>query len=151
MAGLGVGEYVGLRAKLYDGVNDGNLVFDRDGWARVGDVGALQKLATIEETTTNGWLMKYNAATLRLEGFNPSLLPVSTATQNALDLKANLSGGNSFSGTQSFASYFGLTDVFFYRNAAGSFEINNGTAGTLRDIKLRSLYADKIIPILLTP
>ena len=87
IAGLGVGEVTGLRAKLYDGVNDGHLVFDRDGWARVGDVGSLQKLATIEETTTDGWLMKYNASTLRLEGFNPLSLPISTATQTALNAK----------------------------------------------------------------
>ena len=92
VAGLGVGEVTGLRAKLYDGVNDGHFVFDRDGWARVGDVGSLQKLATIEETTTDGWLMKYNAAKLRLEGLNPLLLPISTAMQNALDLKQNALG-----------------------------------------------------------
>jgi hypothetical protein len=37
---------------------DGNiLVFDNGGWARVGDVGNLQKLATIEETPTNGQIV----------------------------------------------------------------------------------------------
>jgi hypothetical protein len=70
IAGLGVGEYVGLRAKRYDGVNDGLLVFDKDGWARVGDVGALQKLATIEETPTDGNLLKYNTLTNRIESIN---------------------------------------------------------------------------------
>ena len=45
VAGLDVGEYSGIQAHLYDGVNDGQLVFDKDGWARVGDVGDLQKLS----------------------------------------------------------------------------------------------------------
>jgi len=67
IAGLAVGEYVGLRAKLYDGVNDGNLVFDKDGWARVGDVGALQKLATIEETPTDGGFAYYYGAGYQLK------------------------------------------------------------------------------------
>lgn len=78
--GLNSGEYAGFTAKKYDGVNDGQLVFDKDGWARVGDVGNLQKIATIEETTTNNYLMKYNTSTNRLEGVNPSTLPVTTAS-----------------------------------------------------------------------
>ena len=65
--GLGVGVYTGLQAHLYDGVNDGQLVFDRDGWARVGDVGNLQKLATIEETSVDQGFAFYDAATLQLQ------------------------------------------------------------------------------------
>jgi len=100
VSGLGIGEYTGFVAKLYDGVNDGQFVFDKDGWARVGDVGALQKLATIEETTTNDYLMKYNTSTNRLEGISNLLLPISTSMQNALNLKANLAGDNTFAGLQ---------------------------------------------------
>jgi hypothetical protein len=99
IAGLGVGEYVGLRAKLYDGVNDGNLVFDKDGWARVGDVGALQKLATIEESPTNGHLMRYNTSTFRLESYDPLLLPVSTAASRQF---VNQNGGTIYHITRWF-------------------------------------------------
>lgn len=66
VSGLGSGEYVGLVAKLYDGVNDGQLVFDNQGWARVGDVGNLQKLATIEETPVNNCLIKYDTTANKL-------------------------------------------------------------------------------------
>lgn len=36
-------------------------------------------------------------------------------------------------------------DVALSRSSAGVYEINNGTVGILRDLKLRSLYADKIM------
>jgi hypothetical protein len=35
----------------------------------------------------------------------------------------------------------GLVDTGFYRNAAGVIEVNSGTAGTYRDLKLRNLQA----------
>lgn len=53
VAGLGVGQYAGFIAQKYDGTNDGHLVFDKDGVARVGDVGSEQPIATREETPTN--------------------------------------------------------------------------------------------------
>ena len=68
--GLTVGSYAGFIAKKYDGINDGQLVFDKDGWARVGDVGSLQKLSTIEETTTDGYVMVYDGINSRLKGVN---------------------------------------------------------------------------------
>jgi hypothetical protein len=39
VGGLAVGAFAGFEAKLYDGTNDGRLVFDNTGTARVGDVG----------------------------------------------------------------------------------------------------------------
>jgi hypothetical protein len=67
VAGLATGAFVGIRAKLYDGVNDGRLVFDKDGYARVGDVGYELKIATIQETPTDSQFTYYDAATLSLK------------------------------------------------------------------------------------
>lgn len=50
ISSLAQGEYAGLIAKLYDGTNDGALVFDSTGTARVGDVGQEQPLATRDES-----------------------------------------------------------------------------------------------------
>lgn len=67
VAGLATGAFVGIRAKLYDGVNDGLLVFDKDGYARVGDAGSLLKIATIQETPTDSQFTYYDVATLSLK------------------------------------------------------------------------------------
>lgn len=49
VSGLSTGEYTGIQATKYDGTNDGQLVFDKDGEARVGDVGDTQPLLTRDE------------------------------------------------------------------------------------------------------
>lgn len=46
---LGPTEVTGIQAKKYDGTNDGQLVFDRNGEARVGDVGDTEPLLTRDE------------------------------------------------------------------------------------------------------
>jgi len=53
VSGLPSSGVTGFTAKLYDGVHDGQLVFDNTGTARVGDIGGLQPLATREETPIN--------------------------------------------------------------------------------------------------
>ncbi|MFA5760125.1 MAG: hypothetical protein WC942_12350, partial [Clostridia bacterium] len=50
ITGLDIGENTGLRAKLYDGVNDGLFVMDRDGYFKVGDEGNLVTLASREDS-----------------------------------------------------------------------------------------------------
>ena len=50
LVGLAVGDYSGFQVKKYDGTNDGRLVIDRDGTARVGDVGDEQPLLTRDES-----------------------------------------------------------------------------------------------------
>lgn len=47
---LGSGDYSGFQVKLYDGSNDGRLVIDNTGTARVGDVGDEQPLMTRDES-----------------------------------------------------------------------------------------------------
>ena len=54
ISGLIDGQYVGFKALKYDGVNDGHLVFDNTGTARVGDVGSEQPITTRIESPTNG-------------------------------------------------------------------------------------------------
>jgi len=66
IAGLANGAYAGFLAKLYDGVNDGHLVFDNAGIARVGDVGNEQPIATRIETPTNGQFAYWDSANTRL-------------------------------------------------------------------------------------
>lgn len=48
-AALADNAYTGIQAVKYDGTNDGQLVFGKDGVARVGDVGNTQPLATRAE------------------------------------------------------------------------------------------------------
>ena len=66
--GLGSGEYVGIEATKYDGTNDGRLVFDSTGTARVGDVGSEQPLATRAESNLmqDGTLVVWDATNNRL-------------------------------------------------------------------------------------
>lgn len=49
VGGLSEGQYTGIQAEKYDGENDGQLVFDANGEARVGDVGDTQPLLTRDE------------------------------------------------------------------------------------------------------
>lgn len=64
---LGSGDYSGFQVKLYDGTNDGRLVIDNTGTARVGDVGYEQPLLTREESDdlTDGAILKWDAANMK--------------------------------------------------------------------------------------
>lgn len=50
ISGLSPGDYSGFEVIKYDGTNDGRLVIDSDGVARVGDVGDEQPLLTRDES-----------------------------------------------------------------------------------------------------
>lgn len=50
ISGLSPGDYSGFEVIKYDGTNDGRLVIDNDGVARVGDVGDEQPLLTRDES-----------------------------------------------------------------------------------------------------
>ena len=70
VGGLGDGEYTGIEAEKYDGENNGRLVFDANGTARVGDVGNEQPLLTRKEATEleDYELFRWNADTQRATG-----------------------------------------------------------------------------------
>ena len=67
VGGLASGSYAGFEVIKYDGTNDGRLVIDNTGTARVGDVGSEQPLLTREESANlnNGALLKWDAANLK--------------------------------------------------------------------------------------
>lgn len=67
IAALSPGDFSGFQVKLYDGVNDGRLVIDNAGTARVGDVGNEQPLLTREESAnlTDGAILKWDAANMK--------------------------------------------------------------------------------------
>ena len=79
LSALAEGQYAGFKAKLYDGTNDGSLVFDAYGIARVGDVGFEQPIATRIETPTNDHFAYWEAANSRL---NFKLLDTSFVSEN---------------------------------------------------------------------
>ena len=62
ISALSAGDYSGFQVKLYDGVNDGRLVIDNSGVARVGDVGDEQPLMTRDEAAdlTSGNLLEWD-------------------------------------------------------------------------------------------
>ena len=72
--GLANGEYTGFQAKLYDGTNDGRLVFDNKGTARVGDVGDEQPLLTRDENNliNDGQVFIWDSTKLKAKGKNIS-------------------------------------------------------------------------------
>lgn len=80
---LGDAEYTGIQAVKYDGTNDGQLVFDKDGTARVGDVGDTQPLATRseKEDLIGGNLLQWDAA-------NNKIIDAGKSTGDLLVLKA---------------------------------------------------------------
>lgn len=72
ISGLADGEYTGFKARIYNGINDGMLVFDNTGTARVGDEGDLQPLLTREETgnLVDGAVLVWNAGQYKAVGSN---------------------------------------------------------------------------------
>lgn len=72
--GLGSGDFSGFQVKLYDGVNDGRLVIDNTGTARVGDVGDEQPLLTRDESAdlTDGDILIWDATDSKAVGITPS-------------------------------------------------------------------------------
>lgn len=86
--GLASGSYAGFQAKKYDGTNDGRLVFDSNGVARVGDVGDEQALATRAESPTDGATMVWDSSSLKLvSGFK--IISCTTAQYNASSKDSN--------------------------------------------------------------
>jgi len=65
--GLSNGSYAGFLAKKYDGLNDGHLVFDNTGTARIGDVGFEQPLATRVENPTDKNIAFWDSLNNRLD------------------------------------------------------------------------------------
>ena len=65
--GMPLEALAGFIIKLYDGVNDGMIVIDRDGVLRIGDVGDLQPVMTREETPVDNSPLHFNSTAKRAE------------------------------------------------------------------------------------
>lgn len=84
VSALSAGDYSGFQVTKYDGTNDGRLVIDNAGTARVGDVGDEQPLATRDESAdlTDGHLVKWDAVHLKLvDGGSPADLGLQFMTE----------------------------------------------------------------------
>lgn len=93
VSGLSTGEYTGIQAKKYDGTNDGQLVFDKDGEARVGDVGDTQPLLTRDEVAnmTNGSLLKWDGTNKKAVcDKSADIIPSDASTDNKLATTASV-------------------------------------------------------------
>lgn len=77
--GLATGDYSGFKIKKYDGTNDGALVVDNSGTARVGDVGDEQPLLTRDEEAdlSDGQVLEWDAADAKAVGVTPATAPAS--------------------------------------------------------------------------
>lgn len=80
VSALSQGDYTGIQATKYDGTNDGQLVFDRDGEARVGDVGDTEPLLTRDELAN-----MTDARPLVWDGTNSKAVTGSSAQADALN------------------------------------------------------------------
>ena len=92
-AALADNAYTGIQAVKYDGTNDGQLVFGKDGVARVGDIGNTQPLATRAEkdALTDGHLLQWDAAGQTLIDSNRTVGEF-----------ARVEGDNTFTGANTF-------------------------------------------------
>ena len=77
---LGADEVTGIQAKKYDGTNDGQLVFNRNGEARVGDVGDTEPLLTRDELAN-----MTNARPLVWDGTNSKAVTGTSGQADALN------------------------------------------------------------------
>lgn len=87
VSGLSTGQYTGIQAEKYDGTNDGQLVFDKDGEARVGDVGDTEPLMTRDElaSMTNGSLLKWDGTNKKAVcAQSADIIPSDASTSNKL-------------------------------------------------------------------
>lgn len=108
-AALADNAYTGIQAVKYDGTNDGQLVFGKDGVARVGDVGNTQPLATRAEGNllADGHVLQWDAAGQTL-----------VDSGRELDEFARVEGDNIFTGANTF------TDSVLIQGAADTVGLN---------------------------
>ena len=86
--GLSGNQLTGIRAKKYDGTNDGQLGFDANGTARVGDVDDTQPLLTRDETEnlTNGQVLVWDGTNLKAIGSSDYVKNTEVASETKLGL-----------------------------------------------------------------
>ena len=113
--GLASGEMSGIEVNNYDGNGtDCVLAVDATGWARVGDKnGTLQKLATIQETPTDGAFVKYNNTTKELESTSDgSALTVTFTPDTSATINYIISGDTLATIAQKISKITTITPTF---------------------------------------
>jgi Sec-independent protein translocase protein TatA len=88
VGGLNKGELTGIRAKKYDGENDGQLGFDANGEARVGDENDTQPLLTRDEIVNlkEGQVLVWDGTNLKAIGSDDYVKNTDVASQNNFGL-----------------------------------------------------------------
>lgn len=102
-AGMGSSSYTGIIAKLYDGSNDGGILYDNKGIGRIGDIAydssgnplvtGMQPIATREESPNAYGLFYWDSTNLRLVSIAPAAagkVMTSNGTGSAPSWKAPL-------------------------------------------------------------
>lgn len=136
-AALADNAYTGIQAVKYDGTNDGQLVFGKDGVARVGDVGNTQPLATRAEAGAliDGHVLQWDAAGQTLIDSGKS---VSDLEGGGGDV--TLAGDNTFTGINTFNKTLtcpmGIMSPIIYPGDGNSLTVpkKNGTLATTKDL-----------------
>lgn len=92
ISGLAANDYSGFQVEKYDGTNDGRLVIDRDGVARVGNVGDEQPLLTRDETAdlTDGHLLEWDANESRAVDSGTDVSTINTAINGKVSGTGNI-------------------------------------------------------------
>lgn len=135
--GLASGSYSGFEFIKYDGTNNGRLVVDNKGVARVGDVGDEQPLATREETPTSFGLTYW-------DNNNTRLSTISAGTSGYI-LKSNGSAAPAWiNPTTSLTAYKTSKALTLQSSASATTTFDGSTARTLSDYYVDKFTAQEI-------
>ena len=99
VSALSAGDYSGFQVKKYDGTNDGRLVIDNAGVARVGDVGDEQPLMTRDETND-----MVSGDLIRWDGVNEKAITSSDDDVKSYSIECMDNTGSSYTTLQSWSN-----------------------------------------------
>lgn len=97
------GSYSGLQFVKYDGTNDGRLVVDKNGVARVGDVGDEQPIATREETPNANGVAYWDSTNKRFTTSSKVYVSSDKLFSNSSEV-VNLADAQTIGGAKVFTS-----------------------------------------------
>lgn len=138
LTGLSTGEYAGLIFHLYDGTNNGFFGVDKDGYAKVGDVGDLQTLATRQDSPVSNGIAYWNDTLKRFD--TDITVTVATLRDHSLLTNRAIADQHSIGSitdlTTTLAAKAPLIEPTFTNNAIGDVPlIVNAMAGTTADLQ----------------
>lgn len=152
VGGLAVGAFSGFQVEKYDGTNDGRLVIDNTGTARVGDVGDEQPLLTRDENAdlTDGECLIWDSANSKaVTQAIPSDIATALASKNPLIGIQTQSGSSSLiAGEQGIGNLTIAKTGMYLIHIVGETNFSTGTAWSIVGItkggnlltRLQNLY-----------